>query len=288
MYNANFPSITNENNLFKGISISNLSYIHAASDPNWSFHTHSHLDTLEISYVFAGQSALYCGEKFYETHPGDIIIKNCNVMHAEKSDKNNPIEQICINIKGIKIPGCPENTIISEDDTPVFNVASNKTFFDALFKYILDQTVDTMAVDLEKVNCLLESIVEIIYKDYHLSVQKKEVEVKGKDIRPILRYMEENFALNLSLDDLSKKFFISPFYLSKKFKAETGFTINQYLISCRMGEAERLLIFSDAQIKDIAIQCGYENLSYFYSTFKKYTGCTPVEFKEKYESSLQN
>lgn len=49
-----------------------------------------------------------------------------------------------------------------------------------------------------------------------------------------------------------------------------------------MGEAERLLIFSDLSIKDIAITVGYKNLPYFYTTFKKYAGCTPLDFKKKY------
>ncbi|MCR5606053.1 MAG: AraC family transcriptional regulator [Treponema sp.] len=106
--------------------------------------------------------------------------------------------------------------------------------------------------------------------------------MKNKDIRPVLRYIEENYALDLSLNSLAEEFVISPFYLSRKFKAETGFTINQYIISCRMGEAERLLIFSDTPIKAIAISCGYESLSYFYTTFKRYTGCTPQEYQNKY------
>ena len=282
MYNANFPSVEDKSRLFDGISISNLSYVHAATDPNWSFHTHSHADTLEISYIFEGQSALYCDEKFYETHPGDLIIKNCNVMHAEKSDIDDPVEQICINIKGIKLENLDENCLLNERINPIFPTGANKPFFDSVFRYILSQTVDTMAVDLNKINSLLASVLEIIYKDFHLNAAYETPVNDQKDIRPILRYIEKNYASNLSLESLSKKFYISPFYLAKKFKAETGFTINQYILSCRMGEAERLLIFSDTPIKDIALQCGYENLSYFYTTFKKFADCTPVEYKQKY------
>jgi len=282
MYTANFPAITEENRLFQNISIANLSYVHAASDPTWSFHTHSHPDTLEISYIFSGQSALYCGDKFYETHPGDLIVKNAKIMHAEKSDIKNPIEQVCIGISGIALDDLEPNCLISDKDSPIISTGSNKSFYDTIFRYILDQTVDTMYVDLPKINCILASILNVIYKDYHLNKLNTYEENNGKDVRPVLRYIEKNFALDLSINSLAKEFFISPFYLSKKFKAKTGFTINQYIISCRMGEAERLLIFSDTSIKDIAISCGYENLPYFYTTFKKYAGCTPQEYKNKY------
>ena len=285
MYTANFPSVTNSKNLFKNITISNLSYIHAASDPGWSFHPHSHADTLELSYVMAGKSALFCGDKYYETHPGDIIIKNARVIHAEKSDVNNPIEQVCIGIAGIKIDGLEDGCLISEGTDPLLEAGSNKPLFDSMFRYILSQTVDNMSVDTTKLNSVMGTILNIIYRDYHLNMSKDEPEAKGKNIRPVREFIEKNYALNLSIDGLAKEFFISPFYLSKKFKAETGFTINQYIISCRMGEAQRLLIFSDKQIKDIALDCGYDSLPYFYTTFKKYAGCTPQEYKEKYRNN---
>ncbi len=282
MYTANFPSFTSNKRLFQNVSITNLSYVHAASDPGWSFHTHSHADTLELSYIFAGKSALYCGDRYYETHPGDIIIKNAGVMHAEKTDVNNPIEQVCIGISGIQIDGLENNHLISENTSPQIHAGSNKTFFDSTFRYILNQTVDTMSVDTAKLNSILESILTIIYRDYHLDIWENEPETKGKDMKPVLRFIEKNYAFPLSIDFLAKEFFISPFYLSRKFKALTGCTINNYIINCRMGEAERLLIFSDTPIKEIAYKCGYDNLSYFYTTFKKYAGCTPQEYKMKY------
>jgi AraC-like DNA-binding protein len=52
-----------------------------------------------------------------------------------------------------------------------------------------------------------------------------------------------------------------------------------------MGEAEKLMIFDDVSIKDIAEKCGYSNLQYFYATFKKFTGYTPAEFKRLYLSN---
>ncbi|MCR5606439.1 MAG: AraC family ligand binding domain-containing protein, partial [Treponema sp.] len=155
MYTANFPLLSTDTRLFENISIANLSYVHAATDPSWSFHTHSHSDSLELSYIFSGQSALYCGDKFYETHAGDLIIKNANVMHAEKTDVKNPIEQVCIGIAGIKLDNLEANCLIAESASPIFSTASNKALYDALFKYILEQSVDTMHVDISKLNCVM-------------------------------------------------------------------------------------------------------------------------------------
>ncbi len=282
MFTANFQQISTDTRVFHNVAITNLNYIQAETDPNWSFHTHLHADTLELSYVFSGQSALYCGNKFYETKPGDLIIKNAQVMHAEKSDVKNPIEQVCINIAGIKADSLEPNCLISDLESPVISTGTNRPLYDALFRYILDQSVDTMQVDVSKLNCILSSILTIVYKDYHLNSHSLQQEPAKKDMRTVLRYIEKNYALDLSIHSLGKEFYISPFYLSKRFKAETGFTINQYIISCRMGEAERLLIFTDKPIKDIAISCGYDNLPYFFTSFKKYTGYTPQDYQTKY------
>lgn len=282
MFTANFPTIDNSESMFSKISLKNISYVQAANDPTWSFFTHSHSDSIELSYIFSGSSALYIGDKYYETKPGDLIIKNANTMHAEKTDVKRPIEQVCLGISGIKIDDLEENHLIDDNKCPIINVGAKKPFFDEIFRYITDQTVDTMYVDVEKLNNILTAILELIYKDFHLATSK-DIEVpKGKDITPVFNYIQKNFNEDISIEKLAKKFFISPFYLSKKFKAQTGFTINQYLLSCRMGEAQRLLIFSDKAIKDIALECGYDNLSYFYTTFKKFTASTPQQYKEKY------
>ena len=95
-------------------------------------------------------------------------------------------------------------------------------------------------------------------------------------------YLDTYYYKNISLDDLSKKFYFSSYYLARKFKEETGYTINQYIINRRMGEAERMLLFEDFSIKEIAKRNGYANVQHFYSTFKKYTGCTPIEFRNFY------
>ena len=281
MFTVNYHDENRGTQLFSNVSITNVNYVRAKLDPNWSFHMHSHPDTLELSYVIDGKSALYCGEKFYETQPGDLIIKNSNVMHAEKSDLQNPIEQVCINIKGITVEGLPDNYLLKPGVEPIISIGEKKPLFDQMFFYIIENTVDIINTDLTTVNSMISTILEIIYNDF-LNNDDYIPEEDVKYVHLVRKYIESNYTRDLSIDSLAKEFYISPFYLSKKFKAETGFTINQYILNCRMGEAERLLVFSDKAIKDIAADCGYENLPYFYTTFKKFAGCTPQLYKEKY------
>lgn len=95
------------------------------------------------------------------------------------------------------------------------------------------------------------------------------------------KYMEENYSKDLSLEDVSIKVDISPYYFSKLFKEETGSNFIEYLTKLRMDEAIRLLKETDLSMKEICLQVGYQDPNYFSRNFKKYTGLTPTEARGK-------
>ena len=99
------------------------------------------------------------------------------------------------------------------------------------------------------------------------------VVAKAKD------YISENYAKNITLDEVSRMVDISPYYFSKLFKQETGEPFIEYMTKTRMREAERLLLNSDLSIKEICGACGYNDPNYFSRIFKKYEGITPGEFR---------
>lgn len=95
------------------------------------------------------------------------------------------------------------------------------------------------------------------------------------------KYMNENFSKDISLEDVSMKVDISPYYFSKLFKEEEGNNFIEYLTKLRMDEAIRLLKETDLSMKEICIQVGYSDPNYFSRNFKKYTGITPTEARGK-------
>jgi YesN/AraC family two-component response regulator len=107
-------------------------------------------------------------------------------------------------------------------------------------------------------------------------------------IAGVLEYIDTHFSEPLSLDSIAKNFFVSSYYLAHKFKSETGYTMKQYILNRQLGEAQSLLVFSDISIKDIASICGYSNLQYFYSVFKKSVGSTPNELRNFYKNIKAN
>lgn len=94
-------------------------------------------------------------------------------------------------------------------------------------------------------------------------------------------YISENYNKDISLDDVSHEVDISPYYFSKLFKEETGVKFIDYLTKVRIGEAKKILTNKETSIKNICIDVGYSDPNYFSRTFKKYTGQTPTQYRER-------
>ena len=94
------------------------------------------------------------------------------------------------------------------------------------------------------------------------------------------KYIDLHYQEDISLDDLSGKYDISPFYFSKVFKTQTGVTFTDYLTGVRVNKARELLEGTNKSMKEICSEVGYSDPNYFSRIFKKNTGVTPTEYKE--------
>ena len=112
-------------------------------------------------------------------------------------------------------------------------------------------------------------------------------EIKNKREKPltliqqVVEYVDNNFNEPISLKVLSNKFNVTPSYLGKMFKEETGMGFSRYLNTKRIEKAKELLATSPEKANKIAIEVGYSDSNYFYSIFKKYTGLPPSEYIKK-------
>ena len=94
------------------------------------------------------------------------------------------------------------------------------------------------------------------------------------------KYIDQHFREDISLDDLSGMYDISPFYFSKVFKTQTGVTFTDYITGVRVARARELLEGTNKSMKEICSEVGYSDPNYFSRIFKKNTGVTPTEYKE--------
>jgi len=100
----------------------------------------------------------------------------------------------------------------------------------------------------------------------------------------IIEYLQDHMSNEVSINEISKAVFLSPFYLSRLFKEELGITIIEYLTEIRMEKAKSLLEKTDMTIAEITNNVGYNEISYFSRLFKRRVGISPTKYRNWWQT----
>ncbi|MCD8019944.1 MAG: helix-turn-helix domain-containing protein, partial [Clostridiales bacterium] len=113
-----------------------------------------------------------------------------------------------------------------------------------------------------------------------------KMNIKGKlsdgGMKSVIDYIERNLKKGISLEDVANHVNISTYYLSKIFKKEMGVNFITYVTDRKMDLAKEMLVNTDTPVLNIALDLAYNEANYFSKAFKKKTGLTPSEYREKY------
>ena len=114
--------------------------------------------------------------------------------------------------------------------------------------------------------------------------QTRFVRKGSKDglIDRILRFVDENYQRDCSLQELSAQLSYDYYYLSKFFIRNTGISYHDFVNEYRVSSACNLLVDAERPIKDIARQCGFDSLRSFNRVFRQRRRITPSQYREKF------
>lgn len=115
------------------------------------------------------------------------------------------------------------------------------------------------------------------YAEYLIQLRKNASRGILDDIENEIR---EHYAENLTLRELSQKYYINSSYLGQTFRKKYGQSFKNYLNSYRVNEAAEMLLKTDKKIGQIAEEVGYHDLDYFISRFIEQWGCTPSKYRK--------
>ena len=101
-------------------------------------------------------------------------------------------------------------------------------------------------------------------------------------LKETIRYIETNYRHNISISDLSLNAGISKYHMCHLFKRMTGITVTDYINQHRIGKATLLMQDRSRKIIDVALEVGFNNVSYFTKVFKKIIGCSPREYQRSH------
>lgn len=110
---------------------------------------------------------------------------------------------------------------------------------------------------------------------------KPVVNTRNETLKKILAYIHENYTKNLTIEQIAKSYSLNQNYISQLFKRETGKTFTEYIMELRIRYANELLRSTNLPISEIAELSGYPDYFYFARVYKKVTGITPSQFRQK-------
>ena len=107
----------------------------------------------------------------------------------------------------------------------------------------------------------------------------------GDTIKEIMIYIHENYGQKLAVEELAKMAHISKRACHRLFRETLHTTPVEYITAYRMQEACRMLAKTSIPVTEIAMECGLGASSYFGRLFKERYGCTPLEYRRRWQDS---
>lgn len=127
---------------------------------------------------------------------------------------------------------------------------------------------------------ILSLMEEAIYDFTHRVSQAKQNKYSAP-ITTCIHSIENQLYSEITLNQLSAICHLSPNYLSSLFKKEVGISFSEYIQQQRIEEAKKLLTYTSYPILDIGSLLNFTDQSYFIKVFKKFTGITPKQYRNK-------
>lgn len=263
-------------------------YIFKADNKNGyagKYHCH---DFLELSYLISGSVNYTLEDNTHQLKDGALMVFNPGVYHQEVLTAGVHVSELHIGINKLALKGLCPSFILPCGTSPLIHLVKySNEFGSCINQIIVEQEKREPGYELVLKTLVMKLLIILLREIYTLEEGTDsykfsfESSEKSTIVSTILAYIKEHYNEEISLDKLSKNTYLSPVYLSKIFKEETGDSPINYLINIRLDKAKELLEEGALSIKAIAKSVGYTDAYYFSKLFKKHFGFSPSKLKQK-------
>jgi AraC-like DNA-binding protein len=230
----------------------------------------------ELLYVLRGGGYVRTKASPARLQPGDLFFIDLSAEHEFAADLEDPWEMIWISFDGTQAP-LYFNMLYG--GTPVF-AAKEHPEIGQLFQQTYE-LFNSHPIDLDVRVCpLLLSLLTKLYTDtQHKTSVPSTSHMSQDQINKTIAYIENNFQAPLPLHELAQVAMLSPYHLCRVFKKQTGFTVKEYHLKCRLNQAKKLLAHTPFSITEIAGKVGFGDHSHFGRIFRKYEQMSPLQYR---------
>ena len=241
-------------------------------------------DMYEIYLHLEGKRYIFYDNICYTLERGDLAIFKPFDIHYAESREFDYYERYVLNFRDEKL----SKILSSEEKYILFEkinscvVRLNEEQTQILYEYfkMVDKFFDKKGFFKEKLIC--SALFQLLV--YVTECIDGEQIIQGESVSPqiisAIKYINENYAQRLSLEEIAKAACISKYYFSHKFKEVTGATVLEYLNNVRLTKVHNLLIKTEYTTEEISRATGFSSSAHLIRVFKEVYGISPKAFRK--------
>ncbi len=250
--------------------------------------SHVH-DYMKLVFVMSGHSRYRVEGKVYDLTEGDVLVINPGTKHHAIPEEEGaaPCVEFYIGANDFQIRDLPAGFLPLPADGCAIHTEGD-----------LRQRLERICAAMEAENAvyrrgryymmrsyLIQFMVLIVREQCEAVEMRRGFAFESASrkyvVEQIMNYFEEHYSEKISLDQIAENMYLSPYYISKVFKSETGEAPIRHLIDIRLSRAKELLEKGwNGSIKEVAAQVGYDDAYHFSKLFKKKYGVSPLQMKK--------
>lgn len=269
--------------------ISEVVLNHENSRPD-TFHWHSYF---EITYVQKGQGNYFVNGQEYMMESGDIIIFNNVEVHGWKLMGEDM--KLLVMIFSPEFVAEKLSVFDSEYLKPFVERGSNfknrigkeepvsheiRKGIREIYKEWQQQKEGYPLMIKANILRILTMLIRTYQDESKSGEMLKEKKTAMKRLEQAISYIDTHYSEKITLDEVAAAAYMSSNYFSSYFRKVTGISFSEYVTRIRISRARELLRDTDKSVMEIAMECGFHNISNFYRLYKKHVGKPPRDDKK--------
>ncbi len=244
---------------------------------------HSH-DYAELAFILAGEGRYRLEDRIYPVQEGDLVVINPGVRHQALfcPEAAVPATEFYVGFSDIKITGCRDNFMLCPEGKYILHTEGDlrQRLFKLCSSMEAENAVRRQGRYFMLKSYLIQMLLLVVREQCEPMERPKGCDFESANrkyvVEQILSYIEEHYSEKISLDQIAENMYLSPFYVSRIFKSETGNAPIRYLINIRLEKAKELLEGGyEGSIQELAAAVGYDDAYHFSKLFKKRYGLSP-------------
>jgi len=257
-------------------------------DAPWHFHPE-----YELTYIVKGEGIRYVGNNVEKFEEGDFVLIGSNLPHCWKDSVQNKSL-----VKSIVFQW--DDTILGDnwlEKNEFRHIKSllNKASRGVLFNPIFSKKIELKLIEIINKNPL-DKLLSFIHLLECLSGVNDVKTLTSTGFTPSLNlkannridkvydFVQDNYNKKIKLHEVSDLVSMGDEAFCRFFKKSLNKSFFTYVNEYRINLACKALIETNKQVSQIAYDCGYESLPFFYRQFQKFMNCSPIQFKKRYLS----